>query len=87
MSSDHDESQLEVLLDYLKRSRGFDFTGYKRPSLSRRIRKRMRMVGVESYADYLAILESQPGEFRELFDAILINVTSFMRDGDAWDRI
>ena len=36
---------LEVLLDYLRRSRGFDFTGYKRASLSRRIEKRMRAVG------------------------------------------
>jgi hypothetical protein len=36
---------LEVLLDYLRRSRGFDFTGYKRTSLSRRIEKRIHDVG------------------------------------------
>jgi chemotaxis methyl-accepting protein methylase len=39
------DRDLEVVLDYLRRSRGFDFTGYKRASLSRRIEKRMRAVG------------------------------------------
>ena len=38
---------LETLLDYLRRSRGFDFTGYKRPSLTRRINKRMQAIGVK----------------------------------------
>ena len=42
MSTPASDHHLEVLLDYLKRSRGFDFTGYKRPSLVRRIRKRMQ---------------------------------------------
>ena len=37
---------LEALLEYLRESRGFDFTGYKRGSLSRRIAKRMQDVGV-----------------------------------------
>ena len=40
-------AQFEALLDYLKRSRGFDFTGYKRSSLMRRVIKRTQMVGVE----------------------------------------
>ena len=43
------DRDLEVLLDYLRRTRGFDFTGYKRTSLSRRIDKRMQDVGVDGY--------------------------------------
>jgi two-component system CheB/CheR fusion protein len=43
----------ETLLDHLKRSRGFDFTVYKRPSLMRRVLRRMQMVGVQDYVDYL----------------------------------
>jgi two-component system, chemotaxis family, CheB/CheR fusion protein len=76
---------LEVLLDYLRRSRGFDFTGYKRPSLTRRITKRMQAIGAQSYDEYIDRLEVQPDEFEHLFNTILINVTSFFRDPDAWD--
>ncbi len=79
------DPELEALLDYLKRHRGFDFTGYKRASLARRIQKRMQAVPVDSYALYRAYLESNPAEFEDLFDTILINVTSFFRDEDAWD--
>ena len=57
---------LEVLLDYLKRSRGFDFTGYKRPSLTRRINKRMQAIGVKSYEEFIEILEREPAEFDQL---------------------
>ena len=76
---------LEVLLDYLKRSRGFDFTGYKRPSLTRRITKRMQTIGVESYDDFIAVLERDPAEFDLLCNTVLINVTAFFRDGVPWD--
>lgn len=77
--------ELETLLVYLKDARGFDFTGYKRASLSRRIQRRMQQVGVTSYAAYVEVLEANPGEFAELFDTILINVTGFLRDPDAWE--
>jgi two-component system, chemotaxis family, CheB/CheR fusion protein len=77
--------ELRELLDYLKRSRGFDFSGYKKSTLSRRIEKRIAAVGVASYADYQDYLEVNPHEFTELFNTILINVTSFFRDPAAWD--
>ena len=78
---------LEQLLDYVKRERGFDFTGYRRPSLTRRIDKRILEASCEGYPDYLALLEAEPQEFAELFDMILINVTSFFRDPAAWEYI
>jgi two-component system, chemotaxis family, CheB/CheR fusion protein len=80
-----DDAALEVLLDYLKRTRGFDFTGYKRSSLERRIEKRMHEVGIGSYQEYLDYLEVQSDEFAFLFNTILINVTGFFRDAAAWD--
>jgi two-component system CheB/CheR fusion protein len=79
------DRDLEVLLDYLRRSRGFDFTGYKRTSLSRRIEKRMQAVGADGYLSYLDHLEVDPEEFTHLFNTILINVTSFFRDPPTWD--
>jgi two-component system, chemotaxis family, CheB/CheR fusion protein len=77
-------SDLEILLDYLKRSRGFDFTGYKRSMLERRIAQRMEATGVGGYIEYLDHLEVHPDEFAALFNTILINVTAFFRDAAAW---
>src|SRR4051794_12235572 len=78
------ESPLESLLAYLKGTRGFDFSGYKRTSLERRIRKRMEAVGAGDYSEYLDYLEVHQDEFPALFDTILINVTGFFRDPPAW---
>src|SRR3954452_15709927 len=79
------DPHFESMLEHLKVNRGFDFTGYKRSSLVRRVDHRMSQVGVGSYPDYLDYLELHHGEFTELFNTILINVTAFFRDADAWD--
>jgi two-component system CheB/CheR fusion protein len=78
------DQALEDLLDYLRDSRGFDFTGYKRSTLTRRIQKRMEQVHVDSFAAYLDHLQVDPDEFTALFNCILINVTSFFRDEPIW---
>jgi two-component system CheB/CheR fusion protein len=80
-------TELESLIAYIKRVRGFDFTGYKRSSLTRRIRKRMQEIGLDAFSDYLDYLEVHPREFVELFNTILINVTGFFRDPDTWDYV
>src|SRR4051812_43361784 len=77
----------EALVDYLKRERGFDFTGYKRPSLVRRVRRQMQVVGVSTFEEYVDYLEVHPDEFTALFNMILINVTGFLRDADAWQEL
>jgi two-component system, chemotaxis family, CheB/CheR fusion protein len=79
--------ELEGLLDYLHRSRGFDFGAYKRATLMRRIQKRMQGVGVRDFTDYVDYLEVHPEEFPHLFNTILINVTAFFRDPAAWDYL
>ncbi|MET9273532.1 CheR family methyltransferase [Kribbella sp. NPDC003557] len=87
MAEDTDESVnpgLEQLLAFIRDARGFDFTGYKRSSLARRVRKRMSDVGVGDYLDYRDLLETSAEEFEFLFNTILINVTSFFRDTESW---
>jgi len=79
-----EDPAFERLLKFLKESRAFDFTGYKRPSLVRRVRYRMREIGIDSLDDYQDLLQLQPDEFTALFNTILINVTSFFRDAEAW---
>src|SRR3569833_2089290 len=81
------DPSFEALLTYLKEARGFDFTGYKRSSLMRRVNRRMTQVGVTGYPDYLDHLQVHPEEFTALFNTILINVTGFFRDIDAWEYV
>jgi two-component system CheB/CheR fusion protein len=83
-STTEDDPDVEVVLDHLRNTRAFDFTGYKRGTLTRRIRKRMETVGVEDPVAYVDYLEVHPDEFEPLFNTILINVTSFFRDAEAW---
>ena len=78
---------LEQLLLFIRDARGFDFTGYKRSTLARRIRKRMDDARIADYADYQDRLEADAEEFRALFNTILINVTSFFRDPEAWAHL
>jgi two-component system CheB/CheR fusion protein len=81
------DPELEALLQHLKDVRAFDFTGYKRATLTRRIDKRMADVGIDRYGDYIDHLQVHPDEFSELFNTICINVTSFFRDTAAWDEL
>jgi len=81
------EEDFRALLEFIHDARGFDFSGYKRSSLARRLHKRMAEVGVDRYAEYQDYLEANPHEFAALFDTILINVTSFFRDKPAWDYV
>jgi two-component system, chemotaxis family, CheB/CheR fusion protein len=81
------DGDFEALLEFLKRTRGFDFTGYKRPSLMRRIERRMDLVGIDSFDRYVDHLEVDPEEFTALFNTILINVTGFFRDPPIWSYL
>jgi two-component system CheB/CheR fusion protein len=86
MNGNTDES-FEALLNYMRDSRGFDFTGYKRTTLMRRVRHRMNQTGYTAFEQYLDVLQADPDEFTALFNTILINVTDFFRDPEAWDFI
>jgi two-component system, chemotaxis family, CheB/CheR fusion protein len=81
------DDAFEALLRYMRDSRGFDFTGYKRATLLRRVRHRMTQVGHETFEEYLDVLQASSEEFSALFNTILINVTAFFRDPDAWEYI
>ena len=60
-------ADFEALLQYLKASRGFDFTGYKRSTLTRRVMKRMAALkDVKTFGAYQVYLEVHPEEFRRL---------------------
>src|SRR6478735_7363052 len=82
-----DKDGFERILEYLRQTRGFDFTAYKPTSLIRRVRKRMESVDIAGFDAYLDYLQVHPEEFAALFNTILINVTAFFRDRELWDTL
>lgn len=81
------EWEFEALLEYLKNSCGCDLVGYKRSSLGRRFRCRMRELKIDSYLDYLYYLQSHSEEYIPLLNTVLINQTSFFRDRASWEYL
>jgi two-component system CheB/CheR fusion protein len=81
------DDPFERLLVFLRDTRSFDFTGYKRTTLRRRVDKRMQAIGVGDYEAYHELLEVDEREFTELFNFILINVTGFFRDPAVWEYL
>jgi two-component system CheB/CheR fusion protein len=70
----------EDILATLRQRNGVDFTGYKHATLERRIQRRMVLHRHEKLKDYAAHVHSHPAEAKELFNDILVHVTSFFRD-------
>ncbi|WNG90126.1 CheR family methyltransferase [Mycobacterium sp. ITM-2016-00317] len=87
LPDDDEQEAFEALLRYIRDARGFDFTGYKRTSLMRRVRHRMDQAGFTTFEEYLDTLQASADEFAALFNTVLINVTSFFRDPAAWDYL
>jgi two-component system, chemotaxis family, CheB/CheR fusion protein len=75
----------DALLQKIFDERGYDFRDYKRASVVRRICKRLCENQLETYEDYLEFLDRHPEEYARLFDTLLINVTEFFRDPEAWN--
>lgn len=85
--TDTPDVDFEALVEHLRTERGVDFTGYKRASLQRLVGRRMAASGTATWSAYQEHLEADPGEFTALFDALLINVTAFFRDQEAWTAL
>src|SRR5712671_4455744 len=80
-------NHMETLLSLLRVASGVDFTHYKHTTLQRRINRRMILHKLEKVADYVRYIKSKPGELDELYKDILIHVTSFFRDPDAFEAL
>lgn len=79
-----DEDFLRRILAHLRSRTGQDFSGYKRATLMRRIARRMQVTHTERVDEYLAYLRDHADEVYALFNDLLISVTSFFRDPDAY---
>src|SRR6185437_14365734 len=80
-----EQGSLADLLQELAEERGIDLRGYKHTTLGRRIQRRMQQLGIGSYREYMDFVREHVGETSELLDTVLINVTRFFRDAQAWE--
>jgi two-component system CheB/CheR fusion protein len=84
---DQTDEELDHLLDKLFSERGFDFRDYKKVSLRRRVQKRLDDLKISTYPEYERYLDAHQDEYTKLFETMLINVTEFFRDPDAWEIV
>ncbi|MBD2452417.1 PAS domain-containing protein [Nostoc sp. FACHB-152] len=81
------ETALPAIFAMLFTATGVDFTHYKQTTLKRRIARRMVLYNLESLEDYVQYLQNHPDEVQALYYEILISVTSFFRDLDAYQAL
>jgi two-component system CheB/CheR fusion protein len=80
-------TDLRRVLVMMKQATGADLGYYKAPTLLRRLARRMLLVNVPTLAAYVGYLRDHPAELTNLYDDILINVTSFFRDPEMLDGL
>lgn len=80
VEKDGTEAGLCDVLAMMARSRGWDFRQYKTSSVTRRVAKRLRALNLDSYGDYLAVLQADPAEYNKLLSSVTIKVSEFFRD-------
>ncbi len=82
-----DDGAFARLLEYVEDELNFATSHYNDSYLDRRISSRMRRSGVDTYDEYLTLLQSDPDEHEALLDSLSINVTGFFRNPDVWSGI
>lgn len=80
-------SDLEAILDLLVARTKSDFGPYKKATLLRRIERRMGINHIAQISDYLKFLHENTDEVTQLAKDMLINVTSFFRDAEAFEEL
>ncbi|TPL73671.1 CheR family methyltransferase [Mesorhizobium sp. B2-3-15] len=77
----------EQIYGILRSHSGHDFSGYKTKTFLRRIKRRMQIAQMQSINGYIDWLKKDPREVMNLFRDLLINVTNFFRDPDAFELL
>ena len=80
----HADESLREILTLLRVRTGHDFSNYKTPTLVRRIARHLQIHELEDIPSYLELLRNTPNELQSLLKNLLINVTNFFRDKEAF---
>jgi two-component system, chemotaxis family, CheB/CheR fusion protein len=80
-----EEDDFRTILAILRLAYGVEFSAYKETTVNRRLSRRMVISKVESMSDYVKLLRKNKEEVSDLFNDLLIGVTSFFREPEAFD--
>lgn len=86
-ASRHDYDHLTQIAAILRARTGHDFSGYKHNTIQRRIQRRMQVLQIDDPADFHERLRQEPQQVDFLFQDLLIGVTSFFRDPEAFEAL
>ncbi len=78
---------LKKILSVVRQKSGVDFNCYKKPTVLRRLDRRMAINQIAGHRDYLEYLSGSTTEQAALFQDLLIKVTSFFRDADVFEEL
>jgi two-component system CheB/CheR fusion protein len=78
---------LQKIFVVLRTRTGHDFSNYKSTTIRRRIERRMNVHGIKGPGNYVRFLQENPHEVDILFKELLISVTSFFRDPEAFEAL
>ncbi len=81
------ESAMPAIFRLLRTATGVNFKQYKQATLNRRILRRMVLCKLENIDDYVTYLREHSAEVQALYEDILIHVTSFFRDPNAFKAL
>ena len=81
------DQQVQKILMRVQSQTGHDFTSYKQNTIHRRIQRRMAVNQITETKDYLRYVDQNPAEVGELFQEMLIRVSSFFRDQDVFEAL
>ena len=82
-----EDEQLVALLAEVRAHHGIDFTGYRRPTILRRLQRRMVVTKSPRLEDYQGYLKRHPEEYQRLVNSFLIKVTEFFRDPEFFQAL
>lgn len=82
-----DSGSLNQILSTVRLNMKHDFSGYKKPTIMRRIQRRMGLHQLTRIEDYARLVRRNPTEVSMLADDLLIHVTGFFRDPEVWERL
>ncbi|QHJ08975.1 CheR family methyltransferase [Hymenobacter busanensis] len=78
---------LQKIFMLIRNKTGHDFSFYKRNTVFRRIERRMNSHQIKEFTHYVRYLQENPQEVEQLFKELLIGVTKFFRDQEAYDSL
>ena len=82
-----DLARLQKIFILIHNQTGIDFSGYKVSTILRRVDRRMNLNSVSAISDYVDYLRNNPKEIDMLYKELLIGVTSFFRDMEAFEHL